>query len=481
MANYYPIFSSIASTYADLLSLNETTNTYMLHNATDPDEYANMIDNPGYTMVLVQTRLNEANSYATQFQMPMNQTWADRAASIEIPTSDSADIILEYTGMNGSISVKQADVTLIDDLLDYQNTYTQGDFDFYTSHQSLNGPGMTFANFAIVTAAFAPSGCSAYTYDLYSSRPYIRAPWYQFSEQITDDYNTNGGTHPAYPFLTGVGGAYRVPVFGWLGLRLQQNSFNVNPSPPLQIPDISYRIIYWQGYAIKATSNLTHTTIVRRSDKDLTTANPAYTSSIPVTVGYDTQTIYNLTATDPLILPNRQSWRQLTTANNIAQCALSVSANTTELPGQYPLAAIDGVTSTAWRPENPNVTSTLLVDLSTNPLASGPGYYPISGFMLDWGQNPPTSFSIAFANTSTSPDSGDAMTVYADQSVAVSLPYDAKTVDQLVPYSSNTTNVTLEAPVWSGRYGMLSITGNQNTLGDGGGAACAEWAIVKAG
>ena len=141
---YFPIYKSLATSASDLLYLNETTNTYMLSNATDPDEYANMIDNPAYTMVLFSRMLNHSNAYASLFGLPTNETWATQAAQVEIPTSNSADIILEYTGMNGSISVKQADVILVDDLLNYQNDYTLSDYDFYASHQSLSGPGMTY-------------------------------------------------------------------------------------------------------------------------------------------------------------------------------------------------------------------------------------------------------------------------------------------------------------------------------------------------
>jgi hypothetical protein len=75
---------------------------------------------------------------------------------------------------------------------------------------------MTYAIFSIVANEVSPSGCSSYTYQQYSEQPYARAPWFQFSEQLLDDYTANGGTHPAYPFLTGHGGANQVVLFGYL-------------------------------------------------------------------------------------------------------------------------------------------------------------------------------------------------------------------------------------------------------------------------
>lgn len=199
-------------------------------------------------MVLMKTHIDMANSFRAQFGMQENATWANISSLIDIPIDQSADIILEYQTMNNTISVKQADVVLVDDFLDYPNPYSLSDLNYYAGKQSLNGPGMTYGVFSIVANEISPSGCSSYTYDLYGSQPYTRGPWFQFSgkqatvsgidfrqvlsllsvlEQLTDDYNTNGGTHPSYPFLTGIGGANRVAVFGFLGLRLMLDSLNV--------------------------------------------------------------------------------------------------------------------------------------------------------------------------------------------------------------------------------------------------------------
>jgi hypothetical protein len=51
---------------------------------------------------------------------------------------------------------------------------------------------MTYSVFAIDANALSPSGCAAYTYALNSFLPYLRAPWYQLSEQAVDDPAKNG-------------------------------------------------------------------------------------------------------------------------------------------------------------------------------------------------------------------------------------------------------------------------------------------------
>jgi hypothetical protein len=75
--------------------------------------------------------------------------------------------------------------------------------DFYAGATSASGPGMTYSIFSIGEASLAVTGCASYTYLLAASQPYSRAPFYQFSEQTTDEYATNGGTNPAWTFLTG--------------------------------------------------------------------------------------------------------------------------------------------------------------------------------------------------------------------------------------------------------------------------------------
>lgn len=375
--------------------------------------------------------------------------------------------------MNGTISVKQADVVLVDDLLDYPNTYTLSDLDYYASRQSLNGPGMTYGVFSIIANEVSPSGCSSYTYDLYSSMPYTRGPWFQYSEQLIDDFTLNGGTHPAYPFLTGMGGANRVGIFGYLGLRLKLDSLNVDPSLPPQIQNLKYRTFYWQGHEIKAVSNQTYTTISRTGNY-LSTANSTYiTGSIPVTTGPNATVFGSLAPNSSITIQNRQNGFNKTVAGNIAQC-LPVTSPQEYQPGQFPIAAIDGAISTKWEPVAANTTSWIQIVL-------GDTYYPVTGFYFDWAQSPPDSYSVVFSND-TDFNYNNVTNVTSSSSVTISNPYNAESANSaaIVPYTSNTTNVTLPSPVWSGEFCRLYIYGNQALNGTVGiGATVAEFAIIS--
>ena len=331
---------------------------------------------------------------------------------------------------------------------------------------------MTYAIFSIVASQVSSSGCSSYTYQQYSEQPYARAPWFQFSEQLVDDYSINGGTHPAFPFLTGHGGANQVTVFGYLGLRLTPDFIlHVNPSLPPQIPNLKYRTIYWQGWPITATANQTHTILTRLSVPYMD-ANMTFSSiPIPVQVGNDATTTYQLVPNGSLILVNREIGNIATVLGNIAQCLPVTSPNSFQ-PGQFPISAIDGAASTKWQPDYSNVSQSITVDLSGQP------FQTVTGFYFDWAQNPPTNFSVIFHNITTG--DGIATSIAAHKSrVEISNPYDAVQAGLVTRYASNTTNVTLSKGVYTGTHATLIIQGNQgNPFNNGSGATVAEWAII---
>ena len=78
-------------------------------------------------MPLVADTLTDANMFRAMFGLATNATFTDQAANVIISRDAEADIVEEYTGMNGSISVKQADVVLDTFPLGYQTNYTAQD------------------------------------------------------------------------------------------------------------------------------------------------------------------------------------------------------------------------------------------------------------------------------------------------------------------------------------------------------------------
>lgn len=360
----------------------------------------------------------------------------------------------------------------------------------YANHQSPDGPAMTFAIFSVVANEVSPSGCSAYTYAQYSYDPYMRAPFFQMSEQLIDNPNINGGTNPAYPFLTGHGGANQVVLFGYLGLRLlPDNVIHVDPNMPPQIPHVDYRTFYWRGWPLSASSNYTHTTISRATNTaPLDTADPKFAHGpIPVHVGQEPNTTtYQLPAKGPLTIPNRQVSSHNTVAGNLVQCRPVQSPDDFE-PGQFPISAVDGATSTLWRPSSASKNSSVTVTFPSNEQSK------VSGFHFDWAQAPPVNATVVFHNVSTN-DPAQAVAnnnkgfdvVLSLTNIQQSNPFNpaANNPNAVVMPQTNTTDVQLNQPVPASRFASLLIIGNQELGADplhGTGATVAEWAILGNG
>jgi trehalose/maltose hydrolase-like predicted phosphorylase len=120
------IIESAANMTGNLLKYNETTKTYWLHNMTDPDEYANNVDNGAFTIASAAELLKQANALRVAQGLPINDTWQEQWQQIAFPSAPS-NITLEYQTMNDSVAVKQADVVLLTYPLDYGEDYTAGD------------------------------------------------------------------------------------------------------------------------------------------------------------------------------------------------------------------------------------------------------------------------------------------------------------------------------------------------------------------
>lgn len=351
---------------------------------------------------------------------------------------------------------------------------------------------MTWAIFSVVANSMSPSGCSAYTYAQYAFRPYTRAPFFQMSEQLIDNSTTNGGTHPAFPFLTGHGGSNQVVLYGYLGLRLTpDDTLHVDPNLPPQIPYLKYRTFYWRGWPISAWSNYTHTTISRAcGTPPLSTADHRFAKK-PITISAGTESnssTYHLPIHGSVVIPNRQIGSTNTVAGNLVQCQPVDSLDDYE-PGQFPISVIDGAASTKWQPALAANWSSITVSLGEEAGSM------VSGFYFDWAQAPPVNATVIFHNESLrnaeisyypSSEDNNYTVASALTNITLSDPYDAKTtnLDAIAIPTGNTTNVTLPSPIPAARYASLLIIGNQGLdetdtqYKNGTGATVAEWAIL---
>ena len=126
----------------------------------------------------------------------------------------------------------------------------------------------------------------------------------------------------------------------------------------------------------------------------------------------------------------------------------------------------------------------------------GGPYQLVRGMYFDWAQAPPVNFSVGFGNStplilssssssrSSSDGGNDGLVAVASQAqVAISAPYNPSDVAKIQRYRSNITEVEIVPPVWSGRYAVLTVFGNQNgssSIDADVGASVAEWGIIAA-
>ena len=329
---------------------------------------------------------------------------------------------------------------------------------------------MTYSILSIIANQVSPSGCSAFTYALEAFQPYTRAPWYQFSEQQVDVFAQNGGTNPAFPFLTGHGGFDQIGPFGWLGLRTDQAALYIDPALPPQIPSVSLRTFYYGGAAITAVMNQTHTRLSRVAGDDTVVHDTYGSGPMPILVGSQSREAYSLAIGQSVVIQNRLYSRQETIAHNLVQCLPATSPDA-HRPGQFPLAALDGAISTTWQPKTPARTS-MVVDMSSLEVQ------PVLGISFNWGLNPPVRADVTLSNSSTF--DGPAITIPINN-ITISDAYEASDV-RIRAYSGNTTNVAVSAStsnglVYSGKYARLEIEGTQGPNRNLG-ATVAEFALI---
>lgn len=72
---------------------------------TDPDEYANNVDNGAFTIASAAELLKQANSLRVLQGLEANETWQTQYENIAFPTAAS-NITLEYQTMNNSVAGK---------------------------------------------------------------------------------------------------------------------------------------------------------------------------------------------------------------------------------------------------------------------------------------------------------------------------------------------------------------------------------------
>ena len=387
----FPIIDAAARFYASYLHFNETMGKYTTHNLTDPDEYANQIDNGAYTNAAILSTLQCAAAVRDHLEKPVPDAYRHIAANMHIPTSaDDSRVVLEYTDMPFSAGIKQADVVMMMYPLGYQFSsplHAQANIDFYALKQVDTGPAMTYPIYSIVAAATLDSGCSAESYLMKSVQPYLRGPFAQFLEQSNDNFDINGGINPAFPFLTAHGGFLQAILHGLLGLRFSYEVFDGRMQRFMEIK--AYRLsMLPNGVFFPEIQYMNQSLSLNLSSTSVTIVNNGPVTGHTGTVsGVNLRILHKTGRTSSMLLkPSKSvffsvSARKKVQEKSLTECGRAWFLNINRAwAGDVTLLMHDGSNSTRWKAHR-NSTSKVLIDLKeTKPVTRG---------RINWGALPP--------------------------------------------------------------------------------------------
>ncbi|MBC9711037.1 haloacid dehalogenase [Streptomyces sp. TRM66268-LWL] len=344
-----PLLRGIAEFWADKAERN-ADGSYSLRDVAGPDEYSNGVDDAVFTNAGAATALRHAAEAVELLGGRPAPAWRRIADKLRIPYDARRKIFWQYEGFQrlSAPKIKQADTVLLMYPLEWPmpEGAAAATLDHYAAITDPDGPAMTDSVHAVDAAAIGEPGCSAYTYLQRAIRPFVRGPFALFSEARGE----KAGAHdplagsPAQDFLTGKGGFLQVFTHGLTGLRLHPDAVRLDPVLPPQLASgVRLYGLSWRGRTYDVAVGPRETTVRLTSGKPFTVESP--------------QGSFTVTAGKPAALKTRRP--DLAPGGSLARCR-PVSA-TSEEPGLYAAAAVDGSTATVWRPERAGAA--LSVDL----------------------------------------------------------------------------------------------------------------------
>jgi trehalose/maltose hydrolase-like predicted phosphorylase len=100
----------VSNTHKVNSNTSDNAYTYQTFNLTDPDEFANFQNNGAFTNAGIKIIMVAAIQAAQILNISPNSAWVDVGDHIEVPADPTSNIILEYTGFNGTTPVKQGTI-----------------------------------------------------------------------------------------------------------------------------------------------------------------------------------------------------------------------------------------------------------------------------------------------------------------------------------------------------------------------------------
>ncbi|WPK25897.1 hypothetical protein PUMCH_003233 [Australozyma saopauloensis] len=492
----FPLVNDAAQFYSTYVVFNDTLGKYTSHNLTDPDEFANHIDNGAYTNVAISNTIEWAAIIAEHLDMEVPPIYRHIPGNMHIPTSPDDDrVILEYSGMPASVAVKQADVVMMTYPLNYDydsEAQAQANLDYYAMEQVSTGPAMTFPIFSIVASETLDSGCSSESFLMKSVQPYLRGPFAQFLEQSNDNFESNGGTNPAFPFLTANGGFLQAILRGLLGMRYGHESVNGKLRRFLQFKAHELSSIP-KGVFIPEIVYMNQTLALNLSSKALTITNTGSIDDSNDSLGIIDLKVF--TGPNEFVKTNLKPHetkkfellsRKKARVHSLTECGCAAFTNINAgKAGDVTLLMHDGSNSTRWK-AGQSSTSKILIDLKQKK--------KVKAGLINWGSLPPKTLKIhsekaktdvtyskfnnsldllaevSFGSNSGNKSwkQGDMFNKILEKSVEINAPYNETEYLQIKPVNRhNTTEFVLPSDTAT-RFLIVEINGLHDENVEGG-------------
>jgi trehalose/maltose hydrolase-like predicted phosphorylase len=226
-----------------------------------------MVDNDAYTNAAAKLALDDAVRASVLLEKPYPPEWRKVSDKLWVPLDAANRRYLEHEGyVKTRRKPKQADAQLVMFPLEYPtpDDVARNTMAFYAPNVSPIGPAMTSSVHAVIAARLAATarkrrvgstksvssagqegaagnedwGRQATDYFRESYRPFLRPPLNDFSEKRP----TNNTT-----FLTGCAGVLLAPLYGFGGIRYDENGITARPYLPSQWKRLTVTGIHYRG------------------------------------------------------------------------------------------------------------------------------------------------------------------------------------------------------------------------------------------
>lgn len=221
------------------VQFDKTKNAYVINDVMPPDEYQYPVNNSVYTNVIAKLSLEFAVYCGSVLNVFVPESWSEIARNMYIPFDNKLQYHPEFEGFditNSSSFVKQADTILISFPLMFPmpNNVKRNDLLFYANCTDPDGPAMTHSMFTIGLLEVGEENLAFEAFQ--NNFGNIKEPFKVWSELRDETGATN--------FITGAGGYLQSLIFGYLGVRLKQDSLSFNmtriQTSSLQVNGIKY-------------------------------------------------------------------------------------------------------------------------------------------------------------------------------------------------------------------------------------------------